>query len=330
MRFESASFSGSTATQRRREIKETFFSIVKRAKEKDVDFLFIAGDLFENEYITAGELKEIKRAFEAFDNTKVINIAGNHDPLTPGTKYDLIDLGDNVYNVKGVFEKLVFDDKKVCIYASSWNSPSIVEALLDDIIVDDKEMINILVAHGDVYSKTSSYLPIDKDKILKAGFDYVALGHFHKHDNVTERMIYPGSPEPLDFGETGEHGIIEGSIDKEHIDVKFIPFSKREFKEVEIVINSDMTRKDILDKILSYSDDNNLFRIILDGSYGRDVDMDIHEMRDELLGSFYHVEIINKAVEDLDIEQLYRDNKDIPRQVPRWVWQIGSGQACHY
>ena len=38
-------------------------------------------------------------------------------------------------------------------------------------------------------------------------------------------MAYCGSPEPLDFGEIGEHGIIEGMIKDNGTKIKFCPLA---------------------------------------------------------------------------------------------------------
>lgn len=39
------------------------------------------------------------------------------------------------------------------------------------------------------------------EEIEALGLDYVALGHIHKHQRVTDRMYYPGAPERFNFGE---------------------------------------------------------------------------------------------------------------------------------
>ena len=309
MKFDSSSFSGYVSSLRRREIKETFFRIIDRVKEKKVDFLFVTGDLFENEYITAGELKEINSTFGEIPKTKVIIITGNHDPLIGRSKYDIIKFCDNVHIVREMFEKIYFDDLNVVIYASSWKKSVIEENMLQGISIEDKTKINILLAHGDAYNKNSQYLPINKDELIKKGFDYAALGHIHKHDMLTNSIIYPGSPEPFDFGETGIHGIIEGKIDKNSITAEFIPFSKRIFIINEVEINEGSTRREIVEMIRETGDDKNLVRIILKGFYNKDVDMDIEDMQNELKEDFFYLEIINNAEEDLDIDSIYKENK---------------------
>ena len=50
------------------------------------------------------------------------------------------------------------------------------------------------------------------------GFDYVALGHVHTYSGILKYdsmyYAYSGTPEPRRYGETGEKGIICGTLDK--------------------------------------------------------------------------------------------------------------------
>jgi DNA repair protein SbcD/Mre11 len=310
MKFNSASFGGQLSSLRRREIKETFYKIVGRAGEESADLLLIAGDLFENEYVTAGEIKEIISAFAKIKKTKVVIIAGNHDPLVSGSKYDLFDFGENVYVIKDLIKRLEFEDINTDIYATSWAQQYYDESVPLAHVIKDRSRINILLAHGDAYLKRSRYMPFSRDALREKGFDYIALGHIHKQDFMEKNMAYPGSPEPLDFSETGIHGCISGVIDKGRLSVDFIPFSKREFRIVDIGINTEMTYRDIAEKIKEAGNGKDLFRIVLSGTYNRDIDLDEGELLDAVRGDFFFAEIINNAVMDLDIDKIYQDNRD--------------------
>ncbi len=55
----------------------------------------------------------------------------------------------------------------------------------------------------------SSVGGMEKDSLTKlgSGYDYLALGHIHKPQNITERVRYSGSPIPLSFSEEYEHSV---------------------------------------------------------------------------------------------------------------------------
>ena len=125
----------------------------------------------------------------------------------------------------------------------------------------DKDKFNIASLHGDL---ADGKYKIDIGPLLASGFDYIALGHIHKHGKVAEKAYYPGSLEPLDFGELAEHGFYE--VDTLSGSVKFISFSIREFIIKEIIINEEDEFQDIINKFEEFNDkDKNFYRIILKG-----------------------------------------------------------------
>ncbi|MCK4718094.1 MAG: hypothetical protein KAT70_05435, partial [Thermoplasmata archaeon] len=52
---------------------------------------------------------------------------------------------------------------------------------------------------GEANENVSSIGPL-----TQKGFDYVALGHFHRHTEVAKNVVYSGSTERLSFAEAGE------------------------------------------------------------------------------------------------------------------------------
>lgn len=311
MEFRKASFGSEFARKRRNEIKETFYNIVNRARDNNVHLLLISGDLFEDEYISIGELKEINNQFSKIIDTKVIIIAGNHDPIV-GSKsnYSLISWASNVYIMDTHIDKISFEDINVDVYGLSWNKKEIKDKLLDEINIEDRNRINILLAHGDIYQQ-SNYLPIDKNNLIEKGFDYVALGHIHKHDFIQDNIAYCGSPEPLDFSETEKHGIIEGCISKGNLDASFIPFAKREFIISNILIDEDMTIEWIIDVIidkLPNKEFHNLYRVIIEGMRDKDILLDTDYIKERLEEHVIYAEIIDKTTPNYDLDRLRKEN----------------------
>jgi DNA repair exonuclease SbcCD nuclease subunit len=311
MEFKKASFGIDFAKKRRNEIKETFYNIVKRAGDNKVHLLLISGDLFEDEYITIGDLKELNNQFTKIIDTKVIIIAGNHDPIIGNkSNYSLINWSNNVHIINTEIEKLVFEDIGVDIYGLSWNKKQIKDNLLNDIQIEDKNKINILLAHGDIYQQ-SNYLPIDKNNLIQKGFDYVALGHIHKSDFIADNIAYCGSPEPLDFSESDKHGIIEGCISNSNLDISFVPFAKREFVIMHIDIDENMTVECIIDIIvnkLQNHEFHNLYRIILEGLKDKDITLDINYIKNRLEEHVIYTEIIDKTTPNYDLDKLRKEN----------------------
>ncbi|MEY2984294.1 MAG: hypothetical protein RLZZ568_911 [Cyanobacteriota bacterium] len=78
---------------------------------------------------------------------------------------------------------------------------------------------------------------------VRPEFDYVALGHVHKHQNLNPDnnppAVYPGSIERVDFGEEKEEkGYVWLEIKRGKVDWQFCPLPARPFKTVKVDVTA--------------------------------------------------------------------------------------------
>lgn len=310
LQFNNVSFDKDKAVSRRSELWSTFERIVRKSKDDNVDFLFIAGDLFEESYFTLGDIKRVRDTFVKCPNVNIIISAGNHDFIDEKSLYNKVEWSPNVTIFKNNLEKKIFKELNTIVYGYSWDRIEIRENLLLDNLTREKNINEILILHGDIGNK-SNYLPLDLKRLKSLNMDYVALGHIHKPNFFTEKIAYSGSPEPLDFGETEDRGIIIGTIDNGETKTEFVPFSKRRFYKIDLGLNNEMGYLDIINKIKEIdSGDKNLdfYRVNLQGYI--DNDLNLTNIADDLNNFFYHIEIIDNTEPDFDFEALENMNKD--------------------
>ncbi|WP_026895900.1 metallophosphoesterase family protein [Clostridiisalibacter paucivorans] len=296
--------------KRRIEIMETFFKIIDRCQNTDI--LLIAGDLFDDTYCTLSDIRMVVDKLKDIENTKVFIATGNHDPLVNNSLYDIVDWPPNVHIFSSTgITKVDLEDKNLTVWGYSWSSGEEYRNLIEDMEIGKTNDINILLIHGDIFDKNSKYMPLDKRGLKEKGFDYVALGHIHKHQFIEDNIAYCGSPEPLDFGELGEHGIIEGTLGNKYSDFKFVPLSNRKYIIDEIKINGDISYTDIIDKILScYEEESrmkNYFRIKLVGTRDRDLDLNGYDLNHILSEKFYYIEINDETFPDYDLDEMKKE-----------------------
>ena len=79
--------------------------------------------------------------------------------------------------------------------------------------------------------------------LLRPEWEYVALGHVHKHQNLNPAndppIIYPGSIERVDFSEEKEDkGYVLLEIAKGKVDWQFCPLPVRPFRTIEIDVST--------------------------------------------------------------------------------------------
>lgn len=278
LRFKNSSFPKDIASNRRVELWHTLERIVDKAIVENMDFLFIAGDLFEDEYFTLGDMKRLKSTLERAKNVEIIITAGNHDNLNKNSLYHMVDWPEHIsiFHNKGL-DKKFFQDKGVYVYGYSWDKAENHKNIFVNFQGLDLDKNNILIIHGDIFSKDSVYLSLDKNYLNSLGFDYIALGHIHKPEIFSNKMAYCGSPEPLHFGETGKHGIIQGIIENGNTKIEFIPFSKRKFLKETVELNEEMDYIDILNIIRDCAkkgSTEDFYRIELKGILDRHMNLD--------------------------------------------------------
>jgi len=311
LKFQKVSFQREKAMERRRELWSTFERIVSYARDNRMDFLLIAGDLFEESYFTMADITRVRDTFREAEDVNIIISAGNHDYKGIKSLYNKIEWTSNVTIFNGDnIQKKEFKDLNTVIYGYSWETMEIRENNLFNGLTIDKTKNNILVLHGEL-GNHSSYLPLNVDGLNNLNMDYIALGHIHKPQIINERMAYCGCPEPLDFGETGDRGIIQGSIEDKKTVFEFISFSKRKFIEIEVLINEDMGYPDIMNEIRSLDIGNKMvdfYRINLRGFIQRGIEA--KSLDKDLNDDFYHMEIIDNTNLDYDLKELEEENKE--------------------
>ena len=206
--------------------------IVKIVKEEKTDGIFIAGDIYDKIYPSA----EAVALFDSFlvnlanENIKVFVISGNHDSPEKIAFLGQLTKKAGVYLSPvycGEVENIEMEDEfgKVHIYLLPFIKPVHVRHFFPKEIITNytqamqvivkhmhlkKEERNILVAHqfvtGAVRSD-SEELSVGGLDNIEAGvfeaFDYVALGHIHKPQNIgSDKIRYSGTPLKYSFSES--------------------------------------------------------------------------------------------------------------------------------
>ncbi len=124
-----------------------------------------------------------------------------------------------------------------------------------DLAIDnlDSNLPTILTAHASIFGAKFGYeqnIKIGKDVVLPPGFvkrkdfDYVALGHIHRFQDLNEGsqppVVYAGSIERVDFGELGEDkGFVIAEVSKGHTDYTFHKLAVRPFIDRQHVIDEN-------------------------------------------------------------------------------------------
>lgn len=262
------------AEERRLDQRNIFNKMISYIKENDIEYLFIAGDLYENEYIRKSTIEYINNCFKQISNTKIYITPGNHDPYLVNSYYNKYEWNENVH----IFTNLdKLQDNNINIYGYGFTDFYSNKVKLPENI--DESKINILIMHADLDASSKEdvdYNPILESELKNTTFDYIALGHIHKNNfEKGKKIIYPGSMMSGGFDELGKHGMIVGEINEEskEISLEFIELDNKEFVEINIDISSISSKEELIEKINEIeTDKRKYYKIILTGRTNLQVD----------------------------------------------------------
>jgi predicted phosphodiesterase len=205
---------GEKAKQVRAKRFETAAQVVELAKRESVDFVLLAGDLFEHHDVDEAVVRKTVAVLDGFAPIPVFVLPGNHDPLVAGGVWDRQSwerAGDHVALLREAAEIPVGDD--VALYAAPLKQKQSTldpTARMPARAAGDKR-IRVGIAHGTlgIFPESINF-PIAASRADEAGLDYLALGDWHgfvQHG----RSVYSGTIEQTSFGEknSGNVAIIE-------------------------------------------------------------------------------------------------------------------------
>lgn len=295
---------------RRLEQRKAFKKVIEYVKDNGVGYLFISGDLYEQKYVKKSTIEYINNLFKEIPETKVFIAPGNHDPFIKSSYYSKFNWNENVKIFGSEIEKIELDD--VNVYGFGFDDFYCKNSGVENINIDDEQKLNILVVHGSLNGGTienSEYNPLSRKMLKEKGFDYVALGHIHKLDydqEENQNVVYPGSTVSLGFDELGKHGMIVGDLEKDKIDLEFIPLDETEFKLYEMDITEFISKEELIEKINELNfEENNLIEIILIGK--RNFEINKYELY-KLISNEKIIKIKNKTKINYDLNELANEN----------------------
>ncbi|ANX11075.1 hypothetical protein ABE41_003590 [Fictibacillus arsenicus] len=229
----------------KRLFESTFLSfnrLVDIAIQEEVDFVIIAGDLYDSGQRSLKAQSFLKNCFAKLDShhIDVYIVHGNHDPLDG--QWVSLEWPKNVHFFQGsstqtfCYER---DGKTVaCLHGFSYETSAVTDNRTIHFPEKRDEIYHIGILHGqaDGYSGHSRYAPFLLSELLKKGYDYWALGHIHKkmdlHDDPPVR--YSGNIQGRHSGETGEKGGYVVTLNGNHASSVFHATSDIEWHEAII------------------------------------------------------------------------------------------------
>jgi DNA repair exonuclease SbcCD nuclease subunit len=206
------------AAQLRGATRDALSELVDRAIEEDIDFMVIAGDLYDGswrDYNTGiffcKEMGRLKRA-----GVPVFLLLGNHDAESEMTRK--LDLPDNVSCFSSSKpETFRIDALSVALHGHSFKLKETTANLAAQYPAALPGYYNIGVLHTALegYAAHASYAPCTVDELHAKGYQYWALGHVHEFYQWSgpSTIVFPGNLQGRHVRECGRRGAVLVTVD---------------------------------------------------------------------------------------------------------------------
>lgn len=219
---------------------EAFDRLISYALETRPDFLLIVGDVYDGEDRNLRAQHRFQQGMEQLQEVgiPVFLSHGNHDHL--GGNAASFKLPSNVHVFRDSVEnvELPVGSAIVNIAGFSYGRRHVTEPMIDHYPQKQAGVIQIGMLHGSEESDTEHavYAPFRKEQLLAKNYDYWALGHIHKRQqlSIEPPIVYPGNLQGRHRKESGPKGFYEVSLSDGHAELEFIPVEAVRFERIEL------------------------------------------------------------------------------------------------
>jgi len=248
---------------------ESFKKAIDISIREKVDFVLIAGDLFDSAYPPIEILEETFFQLKQLKDAKIecYIIAGSHDYSSSGKTFlsvlEKAGFCINLFKPELKQEKIFLNPvihKNIALYGYPGKKSGMEIPELRNVKLQDSPFFKIFALHTCIENAIGN-LPIEfiKEEELPQA-DYYALGHLHI-DYIDGKFVYPGPTFPNNFSELEE--LKYGSfyiVEIESLKIKKMELKLKDIEIIDLEISNALTatdkilleleKRDIKDKIV--------------------------------------------------------------------------------
>jgi len=270
--------------------------VIDLAEALDVDFVLIAGDLFEDHFIGSSTVKQLVQVLSSKPHLPIYVLPGNHDPLVPGGIWDRRDWKSKGENVILLEKAQPLDIGCAILYPCPLTQKQSKQDPTNWINNENTGNVRIGIAHGslDIMGQNVNF-PIVPDRAAVSGLDYLALGDWHSYFPCGDkRTYYPGTFEPTSFKDRDAGYVLHVEISAPQAEPKV---TRHKVSELQwITCESYVKDKEDIDGLIGEPEKmgeakKTLLRLKLRGSASLSAFSFLEDLEDKLKQKFFHTEL---------------------------------------
>lgn len=235
--------------------RDAFGRLVDLALDEAVDFMVIAGDLYDGNWKDANtghyfcrEMGRLNRA-----GIPVYLLHGNHDAESEMTRR--LTLPDNVHLFDSrKASSFRLDTLKVALHGRGYREAATLENLAASYPAPVAGWLNIGVLHTALegYASHACYAPCTLAELTAKGYDYWALGHVHEFAILHRDpwVAFPGNLQGRHSRETGERGALLVTADEAGIQtVERLAVAVLRWERLEVDVAADANLEAVVRRV---------------------------------------------------------------------------------
>ena len=191
--------------------RRAFENLVNLAIEESVDFVVIAGDLYDGDWkdYSTGLFFRAQMVRLQSKGTPVYLIAGNHDAASVITKKLSLPENVHVFSTRTT-ESLEVAGHPVTIHGRGFPNRAVPENLAIEYPMAVPGRFNLGLLHTSLTGRPGhdTYAPCSVAQLREKGYQYWALGHIHQPEVINEDpwIVFAGNCQGRHIKETGARG----------------------------------------------------------------------------------------------------------------------------
>jgi len=237
-------------------------AVVAACIERDVDFLVLAGDVYDSAERSLRAEFAFRDACERLEDAgiKVFIARGNHDPADGRSAALAMAPNVHVFSAAEVDRVVVErDGEPLCsVYGRSFGRAAETANLSLGFARHDDDVYAIGVLHTNVGGRPGHepYAPCSLDDLRAARMDYWALGHIHKPELLLEDppVVYSGCTQGLHPGERGFRGCVVVTLDGSGATLERVPTARVGWSTASIAADGLVTVDDVREALIAAMD----------------------------------------------------------------------------
>jgi len=202
--------------------RKAFDNLITEAVERKVDFVVIAGDLYDGDWRDYQTglffVRQMGRLSQA--GIRAFILYGNHDAESQITKRLTLPENVSVFPARKP-ETFLLKDIDAALHGQGYQRRDVTENLVASYPEPVRGAFNIGVLHTGLGGMDghADYAPCAVGELLAKRYDYWALGHVHQGRVISEtpRIVFPGNLQGRHIRETGPKGAYIVTVDDNEI-----------------------------------------------------------------------------------------------------------------